>query len=393
MLNELENDAPGRRFFFSRRRKKQKSKIILEELQEVKKNMSKQPSKPDNSTSAIINTIIPVTVPILRKAISKKLIDEGLILFHEEPVKEYDEKALPIGEISIQIDQVLVMDRRTIQKDMEAAPKFQWPSIQNLGSTMVVLDFVGFDCLIPLGEGIELTFLAELPLGMTGHIEIGYGGEVEIPSIRLQVPRLRLWFDTKTYVLNVAFLDRPTLTPFLNVNLDRGNGDFFDMTITEEGSLDDIVESVLSNFGPKAFTKPKKKSKDKQAKDAATLNKENANNNKGKDSWLGIAIGYAIAKAVQKSLVGNQKNPKGGNLPIRLDLSEQIEAALDSAMGKAKHRPVEVIQADISTLQQELRQAKRLQKQGKHRSALFNCGVSGGDDDAGGGYLFCCGGF
>ena len=150
--------------------------------------------RPDDSTSALVESILPLVLPVARKAVCKRLIVDGSVLCNEQPVTSFDESDLPIENIELKIDDVLVVDRKTIQSDMKADSDFEWPEqdrantlMQNIpgkGRDMLVVDLVGFNIMIPFGAGFEFTFPLELP-GTKGALEVGCGGSIKKGWIRM----------------------------------------------------------------------------------------------------------------------------------------------------------------------------------------------------------------
>ena len=259
---------------------------------------------------------------------------------------------LPIGPIEVNIENICVMDRQTLQKDMKANPEFLWPeaehamelmkNVPGTGRDMIVLDLLHFSCLIPFGEGIELAFPADLPFGIKGKIEVGSGGEITHPFVELHVPKLRIWFVSKTRKLYIAVLGgRPRLVPNLHVNADRGKGDFLNLILKEDGNLDEVVEAILLGFGPK----PKDTSKGQQKNSSGSGKNEETS---GSGSWIANAVGKKISQIVHQSMTGKE----GQHRPLEIDLSEAIESSIDMALGKP--RAVEAIKADIAFLEKEL---------------------------------------
>jgi hypothetical protein len=307
-------------------------------------------TEPDDSTAALVQSIIPMILPIVRKAVCKQLIDDGSVLYNEKPVLIFDENKLPLDTIQLQIDDVFVMDRKSVQRDMQSDLDFEWPmkdkanemmrTIPGQGREMLVLDLVGLNFLVPFNEGFEFKFPVDLPMGGgKGDLEVGCGKTIEKASFSLVVPRLRVWFVRSTHMCYIAFMEKPSLTPNLNVNIDRGKGDFMSVNLTENGSMDDVVETILSRFGPKLKNYKKKEEDSKQ-----------------KSNWVGVSAGKAIAHIVQRSM-----GVKGGkSAPLEIDLSPTIQASIDTAMGKP--RPVAVVEANIQLLQKELERAKLAEK-------------------------------
>ena len=305
--------------------------------------------RPDDSTSALVESILPLVLPVARKAVCKRLIVDGSVLCNEQPVTSFDESDLPIENIELKIDDVLVVDRKTIQSDMKADSDFEWPEqdrantlMQNIpgkGRDMLVVDLVGFNIMIPFGAGFEFTFPLELP-GAKGALEVGCGGSIKKGWIRVLVPRLRFWFVSSSRKCYLAFMDKPQLTPNIHINVDKGKGDILNFQLTEDGSLDDVVETVLSRFGPKL-------------KDSTKKNKES----KEKTSWAGVAAGKTIARLLQHSMGGKLCK----NAPLEVDLSDTIQETIDLAMGKP--RPVAAVEADIEILQKELERSKQAERE------------------------------
>jgi len=358
---------------------------------------------PDGSTSALIESIIPLVLPLVRKAISKQLIQDGSVLFEEQPltlaaagIGEEDDlgtmmvgsissspaesdggtgntpatavaaPVLPIGNIEVTIENVCVMDHITVQKDMVSHPEFHWPekgndipslmkNVPGIGRKMLVLDLIGFNCLIPLNPGMELCFPADLPFGVRAHVEIGCGGDVKDAWVRLEIPRMRIWFVSASMKLYVAVMDRPRLTPNLHVNADRGKGDFMNLVLQEDGNLDDVVETILAGFGPKpkkqdeSKSKTKKEMYDQQSSTAAASSST---------SWIGSVVGRKISQMVRESMGGKADE----HCPLEIDISGTIQASIDAAMGKI--RSVDAVKADIAILERELDLAIKAEKGG-----------------------------
>lgn len=170
------------------------------------------------------------------------------------------------------------------------------------------------------------------------------------PFVELHVPKLRIWFVSKTRKLYIAVLGgRPRLVPNLHVNADRGKGDFLNIILKEDGNLDEVVEAILLGFGPKT----KKTSEGQQENNGSGSGSGNKDEDEetsgnGSGSWIGNAVGKKISQIVHESMTG-----KGGeHRPLEIDLSEAINSSIDMAMGKP--RSVEAIKADITFLEKEL---------------------------------------
>jgi hypothetical protein len=358
--------------------------------------------EPNGTTSALIETILPLILPVIRAVISNQLLQDGCVLRDEIKVpfkqtesnpnsqpkkdKKIEDEFLPIGPIEINIGHIFIMDSKTVIEDMKLDSQFHWPEkdcvkelmkvVPGYGRKMIVMDFCDFQCQIPLGQGIELAFPLELPLmGSNVVLEVGSGKGVPDPWIKLKVPKMRIWFVTPTRKLYVAFMDRPQLIPNLHVNLDRGKGDFLDFVLKEDGSLDDVVETVLCSFGPKNFTSTTttKDNNKKNIRGSTNSNRSNtmsqaiapnSNGNKkmntstevGTTSWVGNALGSIISRILLKSM-----SKTGERCPLEIDLSDMIQSSLDAVMGIP--RPVDVIKADIARLERELKEATKASQQ------------------------------
>ena len=295
------------------------------------------------STSALVHSFFAIAQPIIRRVISKRLIENVGILRDEIPVETYDEdqpdKTLPLKPLSIEFEDVHVIDPDTLRADMEAMPDFAWPErdrYQQLmthctegGSVdMVVLDLIDFDGELRFDKGVEIAVPVKGPFGTQMELEIGYGDTIEEAWVRIRVPQLRIWYVNETRKMYVAFMARPDLIPCLNVNVDRGKGDFLSVNFTEEGGLDDVVEKILSGFGPNL--------KEKSAE---------------KSSFVGDKVGELVVQALSRF-----KN-MGNGRPLEVTLEEAIQKSINKAMGKP--RPVDTIKADIKRLEAELERSER----------------------------------
>jgi len=302
--------------------------------------------EPDGTASAFFESFLPLFLPVVCRITSKSLVEGGCILKNEVPVTAFDEhtlaKDLPIGPIKVSIGKVLIVDRKTMKKDLARGPDFEWPEKERLdslmrnipgrGRQMLVLDIVDFVVTGQLGKDIELTFPSNIPL--VGNLEVGAGGHVDNACIKMNIKRLRIFFSSETQKCYAVFMARPILAPSLHVNADRGNGDFLTLYIKEEGALENIVETILAGFGPKQIMEKERKSfKKSKTKIAAKI---------------GIAIGKFISNRIQKSI------PSVGytNSPMVVDLSDSIIATIDGALGKP--RPVDEVKAHIELLNKEL---------------------------------------
>ena len=303
-----------------------------------------------DSTGALISALLPVVLPIVRQAISKGLIEEGMVLRNEEPVardafpEEQLNNTLPIHPLLVKIGDVRVVELKVLLRDMEARPNFRWPErdrvIKQMGehhendAGMLVLDLSNLDVEIRLDKGIELAVPVEGPMGMKASLEVGSGGSIDEASIQFKNLDLRIWFIAETLQIFVASMSRPDIIPSLHLNVDRGRGDFMNMTFTESGtSLDDVLEKVISGFGPRYTEKDTNE----------------------KSSWAGDAIGGILLSAMGTFL------KLGNGRPLDLQAEDQIKSIIDIALGNP--RSVELVEADMAILQKELEVAKKKEKQ------------------------------
>lgn len=299
------------------------------------------------STSALVHSFFAIAQPIIRRVISKRLIEDVGVLRDEIPVETYDEDqpddTLPIKPIFVEFEDVHVVDPATLRADMEAMPDFEWPEPERYeqlmthctegGSVdMVVLDLMEFDGELRFDKGVEIAVPVKGPFGTQMELEIGYEGygegKIEEAWVRIRVPQLRIWYVNETKKMYVAFMARPDLVPMMNVNVDRGKGDFLSVNFTEEGGLDDVVEKILSGFGPNLKQKPDEKT-----------------------SFVGNRVGELVVQAMSKF-----KN-MGNGRPLEVTLEEAIRKSINKAMGKP--RPADTIKADIKRLEAELERSER----------------------------------
>lgn len=302
------------------------------------------PSVPDASTSAVVHSFFAIAQPIIRRVLTKRLMEEVGLLRYEEPVESYDDFCcdadLPIKPLLINFGSVHVVDPATLRADMEAVPKFDWPEREAAEELMthcseqgtvgmVVLDLIDFDGELRFDKGVEIAVPVKAPLGTEVELEIGYGGNIEAARFRVQVPKLRLWYINKSHTLHIAFMERPDFVPHINVNVDRGHGDFLSVSFTEHGALDDVVEQILSGFGPNI-----KKRTNRRA------------------SLVGNKVGDLVVLALDK-----YKN-MGNGRPLCVPLRAAVEKGISIALGEP--RPVEEIEADMKRLEIELEISRRL---------------------------------
>jgi len=324
--------------------------------------------------------------------LSKRLIEKGIVLLNEEllpPV--YDEKMsdedLPLRPISVTVKDVNVVSAERLQADMDANPEFGWPEKDRVKELMnpqtnpskevgmVVFDLIHADLKVQFSRGIELVVPVK-KFGMKVDLEIGCGGKIDEGWIRFKGPLLRVWFVNETRKLHFSFMERPNVIPHLNVNADRGRGDFASMHLTETSTtLDDVVERVLCDFGPgiktksNADAKSKKKNKKRKGKvndnagsdDNAAVDvdddvDDDIDDNAG-TSWMGDALGDLVLKQLKKS-----SKLKPGS-PLEIDLKNNINTQVDVLFGKP--RPSATIRNKLKQLEDELKRAEEAEAKKK----------------------------
>jgi hypothetical protein len=299
----------------------------------------------NHSTAALFRSLFTISNPVLRKVISKQLIEQVGVLKEETKVTAYTADAeLPILPLEIDFENIHIIDSESLEKDMKLMPDFEWPlkekvsllikNMENFSKErqegLLCLDIDNFQAKISFEKGYKITLPVEGPFGKSGELEIGTSPDMPQAWIGVQVPKVRIWFVTHTSTLYLAFLGRPDLKPHVHINADFGRGNFLNSTITEDGSLDDVVERILSGFGPQEYTKANSKT-----------------------SKAGNMIGDLIVSAMGRfGQVGNGR-------PIIVELKDQIQASLDAALHIQKYRPVAEIKASMALLEQELEASKR----------------------------------
>jgi len=98
----------------------------------------------------------------------------------------------------------------------------------------------------------------QIPLPAGFKFEFGSGGEVEQGEVSVLAPRLRVWYDFMSTSANtgsagtvtLAFMEPPNVKPNLHVNVDVWGGLEVGQSMYEAGILDDLIEYVLTGFGP-----------------------------------------------------------------------------------------------------------------------------------------------
>ena len=313
------------------------------------------------STSALIQSLLPVVLPIVRRVISQQCVAQKMVLFQEKKVDSSSTKNI-MGPLEVNLHHINVVDAETMEKDMAQMPEFEWPEKQRCRSlmtsrtrtassiedeekddndekNMVVLDVTGVTLTACLEPGIELEIPVEGPMGMKANVELGSGGSIPHAKFYVEVPKLRIWFvNDPKYKLHVAFMARPKILPQVHVNVDRGRGDFLELEFDGAGGgLDDTIESVLCGFGPSSLTRKRVEAEGSSKKESR--------------SWVADALGKQISEAMG-AFAGI-----GKNRPLEIDLDEAIQAGIDAALGKT--RSVEAIEADMKVLQAELEVAKK----------------------------------
>lgn len=302
----------------------------------------KEDKIPENcSTGAFFRTLLPIILPVVRQVLSKNFVSDDMVLRNEEKVTKIDvenEKEFIIEPLELELGNTRVIQLAHYEKDTKAMPEFTWPRMTSNG---LIWDIVNLRLKIIWADGIEFAFPVDGPMGMKAELEIGKGSgrsDVKQAWVELVIPRLRICYDNvkpnrKAYVL---FLDRPQVTPNINVNVDRGKGDFMSMDFQEHDGLDDTIETILCGFGPSSVTKRKRSKEEKK---------------KQKSSWIANGIGTRVSASLKRF-----GGIDGTDAPLEIDLEETMKMTIDSAMGIP--RPVELIDADIELLTEELKVSK-----------------------------------
>jgi len=311
----------------------------------------KQNDHSKSSTSALFQSVFKIASPFVRRIISKILLDDYEILRNEKPVGKYKpgqpDETLPIHPIGFNFKDIVIVDPECIRKEKKQFPDFEWPkhNLNDASNDMIVLDLIDFDCSIRLAQGIEISVpIPPMPFGVTGNLEIGANHKsIQEASVRFQIPKLRIWYihgDIQT--LYIAFWGRPNLIPHYGINADFGRGDIFSMEFTKDGSLlDDVVEKILSGFGPEKFYKQ-----------TSTSSSDGGN---AKQSSGGNLIGGAIVQILSK-----WKNTGYGR-PIVVNLRDKIQPSINKLLTDDVIVPktVEKIKADMKMLELELEQMEQ----------------------------------
>lgn len=324
-----------------------------------------------SSSAVLIEALLPLILPIIRIAVSKRCVDGKIVQRHEVPIEELDEDNPPIGPLEFSLGRVSVLDLETIERDATDMPEFSWPeqerwrilmeSAPRVGRGLVVLDVIGSELRLGLEPGVEIRVPVIGPLGVTGDLEVGAGGSVDAACVRIEIPRVRLWIVPDTGKIYVVFMERPNIVPNLHVNADLGNGDIMDLEFIGKGSLDNVMESVLCGFGPSSLT---------MKEDEKTIKTE-----KKMQNWIGNALGETIS---QFAGIGN-------NRPLVIDLHETIKNGINIALGIP--RPAEVIRADIKVLEEELAATEQSSK--KRKTEICKEDVVNITDDSNQSFFLC----
>jgi len=310
-----------------------------------------------SSSAVLVEALLPIILPIIRIAVSKRCVDGKIIQRHEVPIEELDEDDPPIGPLEFSLGRVSVLDLETIERDANDMPEFAWPeqerwrllmeSAPRVGRGLVVLDVIGSELRLGLGPGVQIRVPVIGPFGVTGDLEVGAGRSVDAACVRIEIPRVRLWIVPDTGKIYVVVMERFNIVPNLHVNADLGNGDSMDLEFIGKGSLDNVMESVLCRFGPSSLT---------MKEDEKTRKTE-----KKMQNWIGNALGETISQ-----FAGN-----GNNRPLVIDLHDAIKNSINIALGIP--RSTEMICADIKALEEELAAAEQSLKREKNGKMQEGC--------------------
>mmetsp|Transcript_18492 Transcript_18492/g.27938 ORF Transcript_18492/g.27938 Transcript_18492/m.27938 type:complete len:399 (-) Transcript_18492:79-1275(-) len=308
-----------------------------------------------SSISSLLRTVIPNLLPVIRRVVSRRLIEKGIVLYYEEPVPpvfdvDMPDEDLPLRPLKMHVKDVKLVSAETLRADMKKYPEFGWPEkdrfeeLMDAGPEkepgMVVLDLVKVDLTIRLAKGIEVVVPVK-KFGMKVDLELGYGGKVEEGWLRFKGPLMRVWYVLETNKLYVSFMERPDIIPHINVNADRGKGDFLSMDFTESSTaLDDALERVLCEFGP-GLSGPS----DSGGK------KKRLNSEDGETSWLGDSLGGFIVEILKRK--GAKVQP---GTPVEIDLTDKLTNICNVLVGKP--RASATIKMKIEQLNKELEKAE-----------------------------------
>lgn len=324
-------------------------------------------------TAAFLEALLHMILPLVCKSISKSLIDNEddnlTVLLNEKEIPKggYGADVEVLKDIKFQCACITVVTPEALQKDMEQMPTFEWPEQERVvelmnKDAMTVLDLDQVSLKIMLGAGIEFAIPVANALGQPVMLEVGAGGEKigNDAYFKLNLPKVRVWVvlneqkenfvSTKTQVytkVSVAFIGRPEITPHVHINADRGKGDFLEMDLHEDGTLDDVVEEVLVGFGPSEYYKQHKEVKSKKPK--------------GKENWIGKALGKQLS-----GLLGKHVN-LGSNRPYVMDMTEGITQSFSG-----KPRQMHAIEKDIENLNLELEAARKYYDEQKRMAGRRN---------------------
>ena len=216
------------------------------------------------STVELFAAAFRVAEPLLRKSIVQALVYRQWnpllgLRKNEVTVSRYDPAAH--GELL----EPFVVKPRAIQlltgADIEASKQewknFTWPDgLDELyqGNEFLAADLLDLEIVLEFAPGVELFFGND-----TAAIELGSDKDSRVTSrsaqVRVVAPQLRAWWDSRSMELSLAFMQTPEVELSIHANLDTFG---FDMggDVTERGWVDDLVEYVLSGFGPMAAKKP-----------------------------------------------------------------------------------------------------------------------------------------
>lgn len=330
-------------------------------------------------TAALLEALMHMILPHMCKSISKSLIDNEddnlTVLLNEKEIPKggYGGDFEVLKGIGFKCACIAVVTPEALQKDMEQMPTFEWPEQERVlelmnKDAMVVFDLDQVTLKIMLGPGIEFAIPVANALGQPVVLEVGAGG-AKIGNdayFELHLPKVRVWVvlneqrenfvSTKTQVYTkvaVAFIGRPEITPHVHINADLGKGDFFDVDLHEDGTLDDVVEEVLVGFGPSEFYEQH--------------NDMKSSTSKGKQNWIGKALGKQLSNLLGKHV------KLGSNRPYVLNMTESVTQSLSG-----KPRQTHVIEKDMENLKLELEAARKYYED--HPDQIVESTEKGGEE-------------
>ena len=119
--------------------------------------------------SSLVHSFFAIGQPIIRRVLSKQLIEQIGVLLDEIPFEKWDDEMtdadMPLKPLSIQFEDVHVVTTEELWDDINDCPNFEWPernSYKELmrheragGSVdMVALDLIEFEGEMRFAKGV-----------------------------------------------------------------------------------------------------------------------------------------------------------------------------------------------------------------------------------------------